>query len=141
MSICWLIIAVVMGAVEASTAQLVSIWFALGAVGGCITSLFTDNIWIQISVAVVVCVLTLLLTRPLSKRVMNIKKTHTNADKNVGKIAVVLSEIDNISNTGEVKVGSVIWRAKSFTDDVIQKDSKVVVKAIEGAKLVVELYE
>lgn len=141
MAIYWLIIAVVMGVVEASTAQLVSIWFALGAVGGCITSLITDNLWIQIGVAVLVCTITLIATRPLAKRVMSTPKTHTNADKNIGKIAVVLSDIDNLKSVGEVKVGSVIWSAKSANSEIIKKDSKVKVIKIEGVKLVVELCE
>lgn len=138
MSIFWIVIAVVMGIIEAATAQLVSIWFALGAVAGCITSLFTGNIWIQIGVALVVCVITLIATRPLAKRVMNTEKAHTNSDKNIGKTAVVLSDIDNLNSRGEVKVGSVIWSAKSIDDEIIEKDNKVKVIRIEGVKLVVE---
>ncbi len=141
MSIFWLILAVIMGAIEAATAQLVSIWFAVGAVGGCITSLVTENIWIQICVAIVVTLITLLVTRPLAKRVNNTPKTHTNSDKNIGKSALVIADIDNINAVGQVKVGSTIWSAKSADDSIIKKDSKVTVKSIEGAKLVVELAE
>ncbi len=138
MSIFWLVLAVVMGVLEASTAQLVSIWFAVGAVGGCVTSLITDKIWIQVVVALVVTVITLIATRPLAKRVINTKKTHTNSDRNIGKIAIVIADIDNLEAKGQVKVESTVWSAKSADDSVITKDTKVVVKAIEGAKLVVE---
>ena len=141
MSIFWLILAVVMGVIEASTAQLVSIWFSVGALGGCITSLFTDKIWIQVIVAVAVCAITLIATRPLVKRVTNTKKTYTNSDRNIGKTAVVIIDIDNIKASGQVKVNGAVWSAKSTTEDIIPKDSKVVVKAIEGAKLVVEPIE
>lgn len=141
MSIFWLILAVVMGVIEASTAQLVSIWFSVGALGGCITSLFTDKIWIQVIVAVAVCAITLIATRPLVKRVTNTKKTYTNSDRNIGKSAVVIIDIDNIKASGQVKVNGAVWSAKSTTEDIIPKDSKVVVKAIEGAKLVVEPIE
>ncbi len=139
MSIIWLLIAIAMGIIEATTAQLVSIWFAVGAVGGCITSLITDNIMIQIIVAVLVSVITLIATRPLAKRVMNVKKAHTNSDRNIGKMAVVISDIDNVAASGQVKVDSSIWSAKSADGTVIKKDSKVLVKSIEGVKLVVEL--
>lgn len=138
MSIFWLVLAVVMGVLEASTAQLVSIWFAVGAVGGCVTSLITDKIWIQVVVALVVTVITLIATRPLAKRVINTKKTHTNSDRNIGKTAIVIADIDNLEAKGQVKVESTVWSAKSADDSVITKDTKVVVKAIEGAKLVVE---
>lgn len=138
MSIFWLILAVVMFVLEAATAQLVSIWFAIGAVGGCITSLFTDVVWIQIVVAVVITLITLVVTRPLAKRLTRVKLTHTNSDKYIGKDGVVIITIDNVSATGQVKVGYGVWSAKSADNTVIEKDSKVVVKAIEGAKLVVE---
>ncbi len=141
MSIFWLVLAVILGVFEAVTAQLVSIWFAVGAVGGCITSLFTDNIWIQVTVAVVLTLITLVITRPLSKRLTQVKKTHTNSDRNIGKTALVVTDIDNLNSVGQVKVGSSVWSAKSSDGSIIKKDSKVVVKAIEGAKLVVEITE
>lgn len=138
MSIFWLVLAVVMGIIEAVTTQLVSIWFAVGALAGCITSLFTDNIWIQIAVAVLVTIATLFATRPLTKRLMNTAKTYTNSDKNIGKTAVVTMDIDNNTAVGQVKVGGSVWSAKSVDDSVIEKDSRVTVEAIEGAKLVVK---
>lgn len=138
MSIFWLVLAVVLGVFEAITPQLVSIWFALGAVGGCVTSLITDKIWIQIVVAVVITLISLVLTRPLAKRITTVKKTNTNSDRNIGKTAVVIADIDNINAVGQVKVGYTVWSAKSVNDAVIAKDTKVIVKAIEGAKLVVE---
>ncbi|MBQ8538256.1 MAG: NfeD family protein [Ruminococcus sp.] len=138
MSIFWLVLAVVLGVFEAITPQLVSIWFALGAVGGCVTSLITDKIWIQIVVAVVITLISLVLTRPLAKRITTVKKTNTNSDRNIGKTAVVIADIDNINAVGQVKVGYTVWSAKSVNDTVITKDTKVIVKAIEGAKLVVE---
>ena len=141
MSIFWLVFAIIMGAIEACTAQLVSIWFAVGAVGGCITSLITDKLWIQITVAVVLTLVTLIVTRPLAKRVIDSKKTYTNSDRNIGKTAVCIADIDNISSVGQVKIGGAIWSAKSADDSVIKKDSKVIVKSIEGAKLVVENLE
>lgn len=141
MSIFWLVLAVSMGVIEACTAQLVSIWFAVGAVSGCVTSLITDKIWIQVIVAVVVTLVTLVATRPLAKRLNNTQKTYTNSDRNIGKTAIVIADIDNLNSVGQVKVGSTVWSAKSADDSIIKKDSKVIIKAIEGAKLVVEVTE
>ena len=76
--------------------------------------------------------------RPLAKRITTVKKTHTNSDRNIGKTAVVITDIDNIKAVGQVKVGYSVWSAKSADDTVITKDTKVIVKAIEGAKLIVE---
>ena len=138
MSIFWLVLAVVLGIIEATTPQLVSIWFALGAVGGCVTSLITDKIWIQVVVAVVITIVALVLTRPLAKRITTVKKTNTNSDRNIGKTAIVIADIDNVKAVGQVKVGYSVWSAKSADGTVIAKDTHVIVKAIEGAKLVVE---
>lgn len=138
MSIFWLVLAVVMGLVEAFTVQMVSIWFALGSAAGYVTSLFTDNIYIQVAVALVVTGITLVVTRPFAKRMINATKTHTNSDKYVGKTAIVTITIDNMQAVGQVKVDSSVWSAKSSDGSIIEKDSKVVVKAIEGVKLVVE---
>lgn len=137
MSIFWLVLAVLLAIIEAITPQLVSIWFALGALGGCITSLFTGNIWIQVSVAVILSVVVLIATRPISKRLTKAKVTHTNSDRNIGKIAVVITDIDNVMSTGRVKVGADVWSAKSLDNAIIKADSKVEVVSIEGAKLVV----
>ena len=139
MSIFWLVLTVLMVVIEACTTQLVSIWFAVGALSGCITALITEKIWIQVLVFVVVTVITLITTRPLAKRVNNKIKTHTNSDRNIGKTALVVSDINNTDSVGQVKVSGSIWSAKSADNSVILKESEVVVKDIEGAKLVVEL--
>ncbi|MDO4748005.1 MAG: NfeD family protein [Eubacteriales bacterium] len=139
MSIFWLVLTVLMVIIEACTTQLVSIWFAVGALSGCISALITEKIWIQVLVFVVVTVITLITTRPLAKRVNNKIKTHTNSDRNIGKTALVVSDINNTDSVGQVKVSGSIWSAKSADNSVILKDSEVVVKDIEGAKLVVEL--
>lgn len=138
MSIFWIILAVVMALLEAVTVQMVSIWFAIGAAAGYVTSLFTDNIIIQVAVALVFTGITLVVTRPIAKRLINTKKTHTNSDKYIGKTAVVTIDIDNVSAVGQVKVENSVWSAKSADDSIIEKDSKVLVKSIEGVKLVVE---
>ncbi|MBQ6625900.1 MAG: NfeD family protein [Ruminococcus sp.] len=138
MTIFWLVLAVVLGVVEACTPQLVSIWFAVGALSGCVTSLLTDKIYIQIIVFVVVTVVMLILTRPLAKRLTKTSKTHTNSDRYIGKTAVVVTKIDNLSASGQVKVDNSVWSARSTENEVIDKDTKVVVKAIEGVKLIVE---
>ncbi|MBR2715510.1 MAG: NfeD family protein, partial [Ruminococcus sp.] len=67
------------------------------------------------------------------------KKTHTNSDRNIGKDALVIKDIDNIKAVGQVKVESSVWSAKSADGEIIKKDSIVSVVAIEGAKLVVKL--
>lgn len=137
MTIIWLVLAVVMAVVEGMTVQLVSIWFCIGAVAACITSLFTDSILIQGVVFVVVSAIALLVTRPLVKRLKRRGAEPTNADRYIGKTAVVVERIDNENATGLVKVDNQKWTARSVDGSPIEEGLTVTVAAIEGVKLMV----
>ena len=63
----------------------------------------------------------------------------TNADRNIGRTAVVTEEINNLAATGAVKVDGLDWTARSTDDNItIPKDSVVVIREIRGVKLLVE---
>ena len=68
----WLLVAVIFGVVEAATVQLMSIWFAVGAVAAMVASLFGAGIWLQLVVFFVVAFLVLVFTRPLVKKVLKV---------------------------------------------------------------------
>ena len=138
MTIVWLVLAVVMAVVEAITVQLVSIWFVAGAVAACITSLITDNIIIQVIVFIVVTAVALIVTRPIVKRMKEKKPEPTNADRYIGKTAVVVQPIDNEKAQGMVLVDNQKWTARSADGAPIPEGTKVTVAAIEGVKLIVE---
>ena len=141
MTIIWLVIAVVMGVTEACTVQLVSVWFAIGSAAACITSLFTDQIYIQVIVFVVVTAIALAVTRPLVKKLKRKRPEATNADRYIGKSAVVVEAIDNDHAKGLVKVDNEKWTARSVDGQLIEPGDRVVVTAIEGVKLIVEPIE
>ena len=137
MTIIWLVIAVVMGVTEACTVQLVSVWFAIGSAAACITSLFTDQIYIQVIVFVVVTAIALAVTRPLVKKLKRKRPEATNADRYIGKSAVVVEAINNDHAKGLVKVDNEKWTARSADGQLIEPGDRVVVTAIEGVKLIV----
>ena len=136
-TIIWLVVAVVMAIVEASTVQLVSIWFAIGAVAGCITSIYTESLTIQLIVFAVVSALALVITRPLVKRIKVKKAEATNSDRYIGKTGVVIETIDNTVPKGLVKVDNATWSARSVDGKPIVAGTSVTVAAIEGVKLMV----
>ena len=124
--------------IEATTAQLLTIWFAIGSFAALVTSFFTDNILVQVVVFVVVSVVVLAATRPLVKKMTATKKQATNADMYIGQEGIVTEEIDNISAKGLVKVKGSIWTARSETDNIqIEEGTHVTVIRIEGVKLIV----
>lgn len=136
----WIWIAAIAGFViiEAATVQLVTIWFAVGALGGLIACLLNAELWIQIVVFIAVSAVALIVTKPLVKRMVDVKKQPTNADRYIGKQAVVTENIDNIQSKGAVTIGGLEWTARSTDGRKIDKDEIVTVEAIEGAKLIVK---
>ncbi|MBQ9679373.1 MAG: NfeD family protein [Ruminococcus sp.] len=138
MTIFWLIFAVAMAVLEGVTVQLVSIWFSIGGVAACVTSLFTDNIIIQAAVFVVVSGIALAVTRPLVRKMKRRGSEPTNADRFIGKTAVVITAIDNEKAQGMVKVDNEKWTARSKSGEPIAEGTSVTVSAIEGVKLIVK---
>lgn len=62
---------------------------------------------------------------------------HTNADRCIGGEAVVLERIDNISETGSVKIDGKVWTARSSSGDIVESGEIVRVDKIDGVKLLV----
>ena len=125
--------------VEAVTAGLVSIWFVFGSLVALICAALGAAVWLQIFWFVIVSVATLVLTRPLVKRYVDSRSVATNADRSIGRAAVVTERIDNLAATGAVKLDGVVWTARSTDDAVaIETGERVTVRAIEGVKLIVE---
>ena len=122
---------------EAATVQVVSIWFAAGALSALIASLFKASPVIQLVVFIVVSVICLIFTRPLVKKFTKGKVQSTNADRFIGQTAVVIKEINNDEARGQVKVGGNVWSAMSENGEIIAEDEKVTVIKIEGVKLIV----
>lgn len=139
----WLGIAVVLAIVEVSTTQLVSLWFVIGAaITSVCSATFLEGklIW-QIVIFIAISALTLILTRPLVKKLKTNKIVNTNSDRNIGKTAVVIADINPEDGTGQVKVGAEKWSAKSSDSSLISAGTNVKVVGIEGVKLVVSATE
>ena len=133
----WIAAFVFLVVVEASTAQLVTIWFAVGALGALIANVLNAQDWLQWVVFVLVSFITLIATRPLFKKFTQKKIQPTNADRNIGAQALVLEDIDNTLGKGSVNVKGVTWTARSLDGSLIEKGTMVIVDKIEGVKLIV----
>lgn len=138
MALFWLVAMIVLCIVEASTVGLVSIWFATGALAALIAAAAGGALWMQITLFLVVSGIMLALLRPMIKRIVLPKTTATNADRHLGKTALVTEEINNLQETGSVKLDGVIWTARSGTDEVIPEGTVITVLRIEGVKAIVE---
>ncbi len=135
----WLGLALFLAVLELSTAQLVSIWFIVGALAAliCAATFLQANIIVQIVVFIVVSALALILTRPMVKKLKNFDKTHTNSDKHIGRIGIVVQDIDNLKASGMVEIDGSKWTARSTDGEIISAGSEIVVNEIKGVKLMV----
>lgn len=133
----WIAVMVIMAIFEGVTTQLVSVWFVVGALFAAIVSFFVQDFAVQFGVFVAVSLILLIATKPLVSKAKKIKTEPTNADRNIGKIAIVTQEINNTEGTGQVKLGGDIWTARTVDDSIVPEGAKVTVKEISGVKLMV----
>ena len=124
--------------VEIVTVNLVTIWFALGALFAIISSMFTDSFIIQMLVFVFVSLISLIVTKPLLKKFKGFEVTPTNSDRVIGMVGEVTKKIDK-NKYGQVQVFGNSWTATS--DQVIEVGKKVKVLSIDGVKLIVKKEE
>ena len=80
----------------------------------------------------------LALSRPFAKKVLHTRKERTNADSLIGSIGVVIEEIDNFQSKGRVKLSGLDWAARSEDGEIIPVGEQVLVRRIEGVKVIVE---
>jgi len=136
-SVIWLIAAVILGVIEVSTVNLVTLWFAVSALVAALIASFGAGVGVQITVFIVVSAILVVATRPLAKRFLNRKTIATNADRIISAQGVVVEEINSIKGSGQVKVMGQVWSAKSVNGESIADGTDVTVVALEGVKVVV----
>ena len=134
----WLFLLVVLVAGEAITVGLTFIWFAVGAMGGLLTAVLGGEIWLQVVVFLLLSAVTLVLVRPAAAKLLTPGISPTNADRVLSQIALVTEEIDNLAETGQVKLFGQVWTARSENGDVIPTQSRVRILRIEGVKVFVK---
>ncbi len=137
----WLCAAVLFGVVEAVTAGLVSVWFAVGSVGAFFAALGGLNVTVQLVIFAAVSAAALAVTRPLVARLGRDRHVPTNLDRVIGRSAGVTEDIDNDASTGAVYVDGKTWTARSAGGEVIPAGTKVEIQRMEGVKLFVKKSE
>ncbi|MDR1132448.1 MAG: NfeD family protein [Oscillospiraceae bacterium] len=138
MTIVWLVLVVVFLIAEGASAGLTSIWFAAGALAALVAALLSAAVWLQLVLFVAVSAAALLATRPLVRKYVDKRIERTNADRLVGEQAAVREKIDKLAGTGAVFAGGKLWSARSVDTGTIEEGALVVVRRIEGVKLMVE---
>lgn len=132
MTFTWLVLFIVLLFIELVTVNLVTIWFAIGAVASFFLSLFSNDISSQLGLFTLVSLVSLLFMRKLVIKLKDKNIIPTNLDRVIGDIGIVTEEINPVT-IGEVKVDGKRWSAVS--NEKIEVNSKVKILAIDGVKL------
>ncbi len=133
----WLAAAVFFLVVEASTVSMTSVWFAIGAAAALLTCLFTGSLRAQALVFIVVSALCLWAFRPLAAK-LHRKATPTNADRNLGREATVLTPV-TAEVPGRVRLDGVDWNARCVTPgDRLEPGERCRITEIHSTLLLVE---
>ena len=133
----WLAAVVGFLLLEASTFSMTSVWFAVGAAAALLTCLFTGSLRAQALVFIVVSALCLWAFRPLAAK-LHRKATPTNADRNLGREATVLTPV-TAEVPGRVRLDGVDWNARCVTPgDRLEPGERCRITEIHSTLLLVE---
>jgi membrane protein implicated in regulation of membrane protease activity len=135
-SLAWLIAGLILLIAEMFHGGLFLMWIGAAALFTALIALFTTTQWILWVVFAVSSVILLLASRPLARSIHGRVTVPSNVDSLVGQQGVVLETIDPLANTGQVRIRSEQWRARSSAP--IKQGSHVVIEKIEGTTLMVK---
>lgn len=134
----WTLAAVLLIIIEILTAGFVLGSFGIAAFVAAIVAYIGFPIEFQFIVFIAASLATFFTLRPIAKKYLSPKKKiETNANRLIGRKAVVIETIDNFHQTGRVKIDGDDWRARTESQEVIPVGREVVVKVVDSATLIV----
>lgn len=135
----WLVVVVVFLIAELSTVTLTSIWFAAGGLIALFVAMADGGFVFQMLAFLIGSFAMFFATKPWADKVINAKKTTTNADRAIGEEVRVLQRISNLDQSGMVMVHGQEWTARTDDDDTIIEQGELVrILRISGVKVIVE---
>lgn len=134
----WFIAVAAFLLLEILTLGLTSVWFAGGAALAAVAALLGAPLFVQLIIFIGISCLLFTLTRPIAKKYLNNKVQKTNADALVGQKAIVKEPIENIKGQGMIYINGLDWSARSADGENIPAGANVIIKEIQGVKLIVE---
>ena len=138
-AIFWLAAMVIFIIAEATTVTLVSIWFAVGALGAILIALLGGGLTLQVTVFLALAIVLLIFLRGAVRKHFAPRITRTNVDSVIGATGIVVTPVNNIAALGQVQINGVEWSARSTDGTHIGAGALVKVDKIEGVKVFVSL--
>ena len=135
--ILWLIVMLVLAAVEMLTLDFIFLMMSLAALVTAGVSLAVDSFTAQVVLFALVSVLLIFLIRPIALRRLNrsTPTTRSNAARLIGLRCMVLEPVS--PHSGLVRLEGDTWTARTTTAGPLPKGSTAYVHRIDGATAVV----
>ncbi|MCD8087020.1 MAG: NfeD family protein [Oscillospiraceae bacterium] len=137
MLVFWLVGVGVFLVIEAISAALCSIWFAVGALVAAAVAALDGPIWLQVVLFAAVSGVCFAVLYPRLKHLVSHHHHPTNVDMLIGQTCPVTQRIDNLTETGAVAIAGKTWSARSADGQVIEPEAIVRIKSIHGVKMIV----
>lgn len=136
----WLGVVVMAIVAEAATADLIAIWFMPAALVAMILAVAHTPLWVQVIVFLALVAAFLALSKTFLRKYLKKRPNEiTNADALIGQTAIVTENLDNLAQSGAVRVNGLEWSARSVDDCIkAEKGTLVVIREINGVKLICE---
>lgn len=135
----FVILGILLIAMEVLTPGFVVMWFGIAFIVSAIPAYFQASLEIiLLTYAFTLFILTVFVRKIFVSRFLHKKDIRTNASSLIGERAVVTEIIDSIQATGRVRVRKEIWTAQAKDGHVIAEGQTVIVRSLDGVKLIVE---
>jgi len=136
----WLIAAIILSIFEILIPAFVLVSLGIGCLAASVAALLHLGIKMQIGAFIVGTLAAFFGIRPFFTRYCYRASpgVKTNADALVGKTGRVTEVINEEINSGRVFVGGDDWKAIALDGSIVEKNSKVEVVRVEGAKVYVK---
>ncbi len=126
----WLIISLIALFVEVNSFQLISIWFAFGALICIPFAMLGIPLWSQIVLFFGGSIISMYALKPWAKTHFKPKEYRSL----IGSECILTEDCN--SRKGKTKIGDIEWQVRS--DVMIPKGTAVIVTEVEGVKLIVK---
>ncbi|UCE40600.1 MAG: NfeD family protein [Candidatus Aminicenantes bacterium] len=135
----WMAVAALFVVGEIFTQGFFLLWFGIGAAVAGILAILGLGVGWQLGAFVVVSGVLFVVSRRFAEKISKEQPQGIGADRFVGLEGTVLEEIDNVKNTGRVRVQKDEWRADSETGELIPEGEQIVVTRLDGTHMVVKI--
>ncbi|MBN1756594.1 NfeD family protein [bacterium] len=134
----WMVFAAVFVIGEMFTAGFFLLWFGIGAAVAGILALAGLGAGWQWAAFIVISGILFGVSRKFAEKFTRKQPPGIGADRFLGKKGLVLKDIDNLQNKGQVRLDKEEWRAESEDGQIIKAGDIVEIIKVDGTHLVVK---